>query len=490
MRRASAFFRRSLALLGVGVVVASGCYKSGEGPDPDDHSPYYPVGIALSPSGKFLFLANSNFDLRFNSGTLQAFDAQAIADAAVACRKRLVDWRGQAEKAAAQGKTIDTAPACRDGTEPGNLATNFARADVRIGAFAADLNVVPRRTGPDAAPVTNGARLLLPVRGDASLTVVDFDEDGSNITLRCAPGAGPNHFGDKCAPAWRLTGGEGSGNGSRGLTLEGEPFALATMDGFPQQFAATVTGITTVVHQSTGDVSLFVDSERVGTDRNDTGSPQAKLAYTLLGLPGGATAIAPFSLPGDTQNPRFLVTNRSQSTVSIVQFFPDPTPDRSGLVLTGSVALTPQSQGFDSRGILVDPPNPGETRPTRVFVTNRTPAAIVLGQVDSRGVLTFFDNVAMPVGPSRITRAVIDGKTLILAASFDARALVVYDPDSRRVSNVMLTHRGPYALAIDSIRKFAYIANFTDSTIQVLDLDPLATESIIYSVGAPSGPRN
>jgi hypothetical protein len=501
MRRVLASFRRALALLGVGVVVASGCYKSGEGPDPDDKAPYYPVGIAISRSGNFLFLANSNFDLKYNSGTLTALDAVEIRKRALDCRHELKLWRDQAEKTAAKGKTIEAAPACRGGVNPDrtprvqNAATEFAKASVRIGAFAADVSLVDRFKG--GVRREDGGRLLVPVRGDASMTVVDFEESPGGITLRCAPGATPNHFGDKCAPAWRLTGGEGGGAGSRGLTLEGEPFATATVAGpIATPYDKSPNGITTVIHQSSGDVSLFVDT----TVDNDLGQPTARLAYTLTGLPGGATAIAPFELPGDTESPRFLVANRSQSSMAVVQFFPDPTVDRSGLVLSGYVNLTPQSQGYDSRGVIVDPPNPGETRPTRAFVTNRTPAAIVVGQFDDRGVLSFYDNVALPVGPSRIERAVVGNKTFIVAASFDARSLIVFDPDSRRVSNVVLTHRGPYAIAIDAARpdpadatktvQLAYIANFTDSTIQVLDLTPGATESLIYSVGAPSGPLN
>jgi hypothetical protein len=513
MRRALAYFRRSLALLGVGVVVASGCYKSGAGPDPDDHSPYFPVGVAVSKSGKFLFLANSNFDLRYNSGTLQAFDANTIRERAIFCRDQIVRWRANGAKTG----NLGPAPDCRSGVVEANgsaneenKAANFALADVRIGAFAADVTVVDR-TDATGTPRTDGGRLLLPVRGDASLTVVDFVEGETAekkpaITLRCAPGATPNHFGDKCAPGWRLTGGEGGGAGSRGLTLEGEPFAVSTVVGpIGTGFPSAPNGITTVVHQSSGDVSLFVDTTKDDGD----GQPSAKLAYTLTGLPGGATSIAHLIVPGDTQMPRFLVANDTQSALSIVQYFPDPKVDRSGLVFGGFVPLTPQSQGNDSRGIVVDPPNPGESRPTRVFVTNRTPAAIVLGQVDDRGILTFYDNVALPVGPSRVTRAVVGGRTMILVASFDARALVVYDPDARRVVDVMLTHRGPYAVAVDEPRvveyapdpnqpnvkvketvQYAYIANFTDSTIQVLDLTPGSTESLIYSVGAPSGPTN
>jgi hypothetical protein len=177
-----------------------------------------------------------------------------------------------------------------------------------------------------------------------------------------------------------------------------------------------------------------------------------------------------------------------------VQYFPDPSPERSGLVLSQVVPILPQASGFHTRGVVVDPPAAGETRPTRVFLTNRTPAALVIGQLDpTTKNLTFYENVALPIGPSRITRVSIDGHTTIMAASFDARSIVFYDPDSRLVSNVIRTHRGPYSMTFDPARKLGFVCNFTDSTIQVVDLDSspehAATyQRIIYSVGVPSGP--
>jgi DNA-binding beta-propeller fold protein YncE len=169
------------------------------------------------------------------------------------------------------------------------------------------------------------------------------------------------------------------------------------------------------------------------------------------------------------------------------------------LVLSEVVPIPPQASGFDTRGVVVDPPGEGETRATRVFLTNRTPAALVLGEINPETrKLTFYDNIPLPIGPSRLTRASIETapgsgvfKTVIIAASFDARSIVVFDPDSRRISNVIRTHRGPYGMVVDATNKLAYISNFTDSTIQVLELDPKdgkPAERITFSVGKPSGP--
>lgn len=449
----------------MGLGLAASCYDSGGGADPDPKKPYFPTGIALSPSGKWLFLANSNFDLAFNSGTVQAFNAEKIAAAARTCRD------------AKQGMCF------------GDPST-FIGASVRIGAFAADLRAMPRR-GLDVA---TGGRLLLPVRGDASLTAIDFDESGDAITLRCGPGARPSTFGVRCQGGWRL--GTDPSKSDRGIALEGEPFGIATSELLDDKGVSTDT-VAAVVHQSTGNVSLFVNAGTSGDP------PPGRLAHILGNLARGGTGIAALDhVPAfdtatgtERQVPRFLVTNRTQSNVLIVQYFPDPKPERSGFVLSQVVPILPQASGFDTRGAIIDPPEAGETRPTRVFLTNRTPAALVIGRIDpTTKNLTFYENVPLPIGPSRLTRTVIDGQVKILVASFDARSIVIYDPDSRRISNVLRTHRGPYAMTFDPVRKLGFICNFTDSTIQVIELDPARAgqpdfERIIYSVGVPSGPN-
>ncbi len=467
--------RRSLAPLGLAFVAMLGCYKSGEGADPDESHPYFPTGIALSPSGKWLFLANSNFDLAFNAGTLQAYDVGKIRTAFDACH-------------AAVSKASPNAQAL---CEPD--AAQFVSASVRIGAFAADMRAIPRYKDGNAVP--NAGRLLLPVRGNASLTAIDWDENGDQITLRCTTGAKPNDkSGVRCAPEWLL--GTDPAKSERGLVLEGEPFGVAIPEHWPNeadQEPRNSGGIAAVVHQSTGNVSLFV---RVASDGP---TPQGKLAYVLGGLAGGGTGIAPLDIVQDGEKfiPRFLVTNRSQPNVLVVQYFPDPKVERSGLVLSDVVPILPQASGYDTRGVVVDPPGTGEKRPIRVFLTNRTPAALVVGEVDpDTHKLTFHENFALPIGPSRLTRASIEVspgvfRTRIIAASFDARSIVIFDPDTRRISNVIRTHRGPYGMVVDAANKLAYISNFTDSTIQVLELDPAnPAQRIWFSVGRPSGPTS
>lgn len=61
-----------LGLLGWVVGLAS-CTNQAPGISPDPTLIHYPTGIAVHPSGKFLYVANSNFDLAYTGGTIMVF---------------------------------------------------------------------------------------------------------------------------------------------------------------------------------------------------------------------------------------------------------------------------------------------------------------------------------------------------------------------------------------------------------------------------------
>ena len=67
--------------IAVGATCLVGCYSTGEGPDPSA-ALYVPVGLAVSPAGDALYAANSDFDLQFNSGTVDIACSRLIRNAA------------------------------------------------------------------------------------------------------------------------------------------------------------------------------------------------------------------------------------------------------------------------------------------------------------------------------------------------------------------------------------------------------------------------
>lgn len=62
----------SLGLMGMFFSIS--CISEYEGISPDPTLIHYPIGLAVHPSGRYLYVANSNFDLAFTGGTLMVFD--------------------------------------------------------------------------------------------------------------------------------------------------------------------------------------------------------------------------------------------------------------------------------------------------------------------------------------------------------------------------------------------------------------------------------
>ena len=243
-----------------------------------------------------------------------------------------------------------------------------------------------------------------------------------------------------------------------------------------------------------------------------------------------------------------------------------PSSYRPFLEKESSFSLTANAGGTDSRGIIIDPTpryacaaaiDPSLTgnaldaakqacarRPARVFFTNRSPATLVIGEIGEPSLtgdasydpdrLVIFKNVPLTFGPSRVYLAPIvdqDGNYALrlFIVCFDSSAIFVFDPDSGLVENIIRVGQGPFAMAFDpfdlhdvAARKpvpndaarypesptlkryrFAYIASFTQSYVQVVDLDnsqvhePCSTnpaiqstfERVVFTLGAPTLPR-
>jgi DNA-binding beta-propeller fold protein YncE len=182
------------------VVALGACDIENEGIDPPGDDLVYPVGMAMDPGGRYLYVANENFDLRYNGGTVVAIDLEAVDDR--------------------QGTTTIPADEVID-----------AASSVRIGTFASDLALSP-----------DGTRLFVPVRGDNSVTWIEVD-DGGGRRLRCWDGSASGDT-PRCSGAHVI----GSGRNSLGLRLPSEPFGIAFQDTY-----AIVT------HAGVGEVSLIAD---------------------------------------------------------------------------------------------------------------------------------------------------------------------------------------------------------------------------------------
>jgi hypothetical protein len=80
VRRAAGPVLAGLALAALAPVVGSGCFFTNEGLSPPTEAFYYPTGLVVSPNRTALYVADSDFDLQFNGGTVQVLDLAAIRE--------------------------------------------------------------------------------------------------------------------------------------------------------------------------------------------------------------------------------------------------------------------------------------------------------------------------------------------------------------------------------------------------------------------------
>ncbi len=227
---------------------------------------------------------------------------------------------------------------------------------------------------------------------------------------------------------------------------------------------------------------------------------------------------------------------------------------RPFLVREGTIPIATNNGGNDSRGIAIDrtprlrckarlranpPASPVElaTRmeacaklPARLFIANRSPSTLLIGEIgaDDKGTynpdrVTLFRNEPLTFGPSRVFLAPIvdaDGRYAlrVFVVCFDSAQLFVYDPDAERMEAVVRVGSGPFSMAFDPFDwedvaagkrvepdprepgrgllryRFGYLASFTTSFIQVLDLDNSRArkdtfEKVVFTLGVPTLPK-
>jgi hypothetical protein len=543
-------------------VVASclaGCYSNGDGPDPTV-ALYFPVGLAVSPGGHALYVANSDFDLQFNSGTVEAYHLDDI-------RSFLSPiWSIDSSLASTDicgglGLGVNTAQLLYPGpcgalnldpppapyfamtTNTGLPVERPIANSARIGAFATDIVYAcqpsddPTLGGtacstPKADSLGRGARLFVPVRGDPSLTFFDVDDDRPQGDQKFRLECGQAGNGGRCADSHRV--GIDPGDNTRGLKLPTEPFGIAISD----RADAIV-----ISHQVPGGaVSLITGSGGTVMD------VKPRLEFVTGGLPAGVTGIAALPMPAlipalgpsslMSYQEGFVATYRGAAQADVFRFFDDrfAAPARPFLTRVGAFPLSATPSGIDSRSIAIDRTessprirceNDARARatmatnmecsdeadcltkancariPLSVFVANRAPPSLLIGDVTtpnptgSTDNLQFYDSVPLAQGPSRVVIGRIknrlgDMETRVFAVCFDARLIYVYDPVRRRIDGQIRTGRGPHALVMDPAAPIAYIGHFTDSYIGLIDLDqshPGSYASIVATIGAPQPPQ-
>jgi hypothetical protein len=440
---------RPPAALAVGLLLAA-CTASSDEVRPPNDQLFFPTGIAVSPDvdQKWLFVTSANNDLRFDSGAVNVIDLDKV-DAVIAA------WvadgtTGDCERDSDFGETL----VCEEAP--------FLLPDqgVRIGNFASSLAVQSLSDAGDA-------RLLIPVRGDPSVTWVDWNV--AEGRLRCDGEA--TAFG-LCDDDHRLS------------ELRGDPdLPEMALEPFGV-FADSAGEFAVVTHLFRGAVTL-VDSPRAGTPVISDA-----LEFVFVGQDDIVGSVALAGHPTAPGRPVYIA-GRSENRVVMMGIERQVSDTRPVLVPSTAFPLDGISNGSvgdasDSRGLAFDAS--GE----RMFIVNRSPAALHV--YDTAIGATGAPNNRLIGGTDLCGQAsnitvgdAGDGERAFVTCFSDGEVWVV-DPRGRvGVESFVQVGRGPYGVAFSAARKRLYVSNFLENTVAVVDLTPNARtrHRVVLRIGDP-----
>ncbi|MGK3982435.1 hypothetical protein WME99_05325 [Sorangium sp. So ce136] len=480
----------------------AGCFVEGEGLPPPVEGFYFPAGMVASPGGRVLYVANSDFDLQFNGGTVQALDLQRLRRRALGLQGALNPREtGAAVSVRAACEAVGLGPNPAPLLYPGPCAPldiaaldgdeEIVRRSAVIGAFASNLALahrpLPEPGATPGATAEQNARLFVPVRGDPSVTYFDVADDRLDApdAQRCQGDAcfqldcGATESGGRCPRDHRI--GEDPGQGRVKEKLPLEPFGIAVG---PDGTSVVVS------HQTLNSASVIANSWDEGE--------RPELAGILEDLASGPTELAAVPRPRlvtelkqiDYQ-PAFLLTYVASSQLDLIRYQePAPMSDAPALLYQSTTTpITALASGTDSRGIAVDPSERQACEagcgdvdyeclarcaaiPIPAFVAHRFPSSLLIGEVittlieqdaarpEDRWIaayetLVIRDAAPLAAYPSRVEVGHVIGADgarhrRVFAVAFDSGLAFSYDPEAHRIVDVIHTGRGPQAIAFDT----------------------------------------
>jgi len=441
---------------------ASACLPNTDGIEPPDDRLIFPVGLAITPDDNFLLAVNSNFNLKYNAGTLVAIDLSILDDHLAPSPD------GTGVYYATECGDDDVSSLSQDDQYCFIEDSSLIRAEetLHIGAFASDVEITP-----------SGDRVAIPVRGERAIQLVDVDEGGPDV-ISCGEGADRH-----CDSAHKVT-----GNSAHSMPIEPYEVALTEVDETDADGNVTPVTLGFATHLAGGQVSLF------SLSRGDPGSPvQAELLSVIDGVVGGASGIASY---GST----VYVAGRKDATphVAVLEvktdsengsYTSDPWFNQTNHIDIGKVMYA----GTDARGIAVSPDG------TLAFLATRTPDALLKIDLEH---LELVDQTTVCMDPSVVATYLYDGETpgypdddtlYAFVLCFLTGQTYVVDTSLMQVE-VRATGAGPQAIAFDDTRRLVYIANFRESNITVLQAVPPFSQlkdasGRVIRIGTPRLPK-
>ncbi len=464
--------RKALALV---YLALTGCGIGESGIAPPNDRIFFPASVTVDQSGGWLFVVNSNSDLRYNAGTLVAVDLA---------------------KAAAHRRARDNWPRCQRNTflpEAGAPRENCCRdfLDDRI------LNCDERGYVETAATVRTGSfggsmigqtyvrdgqtiqRLYVAVRAEPSITVVDAVVRGGRMTLRCSAEGEANAI---CADDWKITEG---GSPEAPVDFPEEPSGMS-LD--PKLGLLYVGHLSTFSARSTslGGISVI-----------DVCAPQVvgpRLAsVTTSVFPGTqihAVNALTVPLPGDPAGSVFATARFTSDVGELRLGGAEPIDCSAGQVPPGPRDVTLVTRGgfiasplgarqADLRGLAFSPDRSFAYVLHRQYETagvyNPSIVLMMDRRLDARGepVNRALDLLEVCRGPTRLRLHDAGRGPRLFVNCFEGGQLYVIEPGTFTVQAISEVGHGPADLEFSPADPtVAFVAAFADNSVAVIDLRP------------------
>ena len=405
----------------------------------------FPPALAVSPDDSVAFVVTGNSDLSFDSGTVQVLDLAVVGEV-------VTNWIASRTSPPACKSSVDQ-PETLDCPEADFLLEN---AGVRIGNFASAVGVQDLGVG-------GRLRLLVPVRGDPSLSWMEWDPAARR--LLCSDSQGFS----LCDDAHRLTRLQSD---SSLPAIPDEPYGI---------YVDSESEFAVVSHFTLGTMSL-IDSPRGGT-------PQLTDAVAT-GITAGLSGVA-----GRKAGPTNQIYLQSRGNDRVfVMTVARPTDDLPFLVSNGFFFLDGVGAGTnlggnadDSRGIVFG--SDGD----RAYLVNRSPPSLQVldTSLGADGVPQNRLVTSTDICRKATAVAIADtgGGDRAYVTCYATGELYSIDPrGATSIEATTLVGRGPIASAVVPSRRLLLVANFLDNTIAVVDVDPVSPSvyHVVLRIGGDS----
>jgi DNA-binding beta-propeller fold protein YncE len=306
---------------------------------------------------------------------------------------------------------------------------------------------------------------MIPVRGERAILLVEVGDPAAGSFLSC--GQGDDR---RCDSAHRVTSNDR-------FTLPIEPYEVAALD-YVEPLSGGITTLGFATHLAGGEVSLFVVRDGAAGSGNEG---------QLIGVLGGVVREA----SGIAVNPvsrQIYVAGRSQDAqVAVLSVHTDP--------VNGQYSAEPFFRqvshidigaelysGTNARGLAVSDDG------AFGYLATRTPAALL--ELDAT-IHELTDMTTVCTDPSIVelfrhdsgTPDPADDVTYAFVLCFLTGQVFIVDTEALIVRAVRSVGSSPHAIAFDRTRRRAFVSNFRESTISVIEIDPPLFDLLRYRPG-------